>query len=327
MHLLAGRSCRYIGTPEAGDEGMSHLKTAVALFERLNDQGKVGEAYSSLCTLADHFGEPGISKEAFLSSQKAFNLARDPAGLAVLQRKSGILFDSRRVINFIEDAVETFKKANSMVELARCYNNLGGEQFYIGEPDKARDRFLQAIETYRLFDFYEVDAPLNNLGLVQLQLGELSHARDSLLEAERRASESFNVICIESNLATLEWKSGSTVDAVKRVKKLLPLVEKSGEPMIQDYFAFNYAASLSRVGRHEEALEWLEKYEPNKWKNDESLVVAKRMKAKARILEALGRDFEAKAAQHEADYGFTTNRPQKWFYELDYYPCDIHILD
>jgi tetratricopeptide (TPR) repeat protein len=214
-----------------------------------------------------------------------------------------------------------------MVELARCYNNLGGEQFYIGELDKAKDRFLQAIETYRLFDFYEVDAPLNNLGLVQLQLGELSHARDSLLEAERRASEDFNVICIESNLATLEWKSGSTVDAVKRVEKLVPLVEKSGEPMIQDYFAFNYAASLSRVGRHEEALDWLEKYEPNKWKNDESLVFAKRMKAKARILEALGRDFEAKAAQHEADHGFTTNRPQKWFYELDYYPCDIHILD
>ena len=327
MHLLAGKCCRYLGTPEAGSIGMKHLNLAVSLFNGLSDQGKVGEAYSSLATLADHFGHPEASTKAFGRSRKAFNLARDASGLAILQRKSGMIFDSRRAVGYIENAIQTFKKTDSAVELARCYNNLGGEHLYIGELDQARESLLQAIELYRRFDFYEVDAPLNNLGLVQLQLGEFSHARESLLEAEVRVSEDFNKVCVESNLATLERKTGSNEGALLRMARLVPLVEKSGEPMIQDYFAFNFSAVLSEAGRPEEALDWLERYAPNRWKNDESLVLAKRQKAKSRILTKLGRDQEAREALGLANEGFSTNRPQKSYYELDYYPCDIHILD
>lgn len=326
-HLLAGKCCRYLGTPEAGSTGMKHLKVAASLFNQMNNQGKVGEAYSSLSTLADHFADPTMSVEAFGRSQKAFNLARDATGLAILQRKSGMIYDSRRAIRFIENAIQVFKKTDSMIELARCYNNLGGEHFYIGELDLAKDMLLQALELYRRFEFYEVDASLNNLGLVQMQTGEMSHARESLAEAERRASEDFNRICVGSNLATLERLTGSPETALTKLSKLIPLVSRSGEPMIQDYFAFNFAASLFDARQYEKALEWLEKYPPNKWKGDDSLILAKRLTAKSKILTKLGRNPEAEGARDEANRRFRTNRPQKWYYELDYYPCDIHILD
>jgi hypothetical protein len=87
------------------------------------------------------------------------------------------------------------------------------------------------------------------------------------------------------------------------------------------------AASLSVAQQEGRALEWLEKYPPNKWKGDDALIMAKRLKAKSKILAKLGRKTEAEDAQGQANRGFRTNRPQKWFYELDYYPCDIHILD
>jgi len=326
-HLLAGRSCRYLGTSEAGSMGMKHLKMAVTLFNQMNDQVKVGEAYSSLSTLADHFADPATSIEAFGRSQKAFNLARDATGLAILQRKSGMIYDSRRAIQFMENAIHVFKKTDSMIELARCYNNLGGEHFYIGDFDLAKDKLLQALELYRRFEFYEVDAALNNLGLVQMHTGEMSHARESLAEAERRASEDFIRICVGSNLSTLERLTGSPETAFEKLSRLVPLVSKSGEPMIQDYFAFNMAVSLFDSRQYEKALEWLEKYPPNKWKGDDALILAKRQMAQSKILAKLGRIPEAEEAREQATRGFRTNRPQKWYYELDYYPCDIHILD
>jgi tetratricopeptide (TPR) repeat protein len=326
-HLLAGKCCRYLGTAEAGSVGIRHLKDAVSLYSAINDQSKVGEAYSSLSTLADHFDKSALSKESFDRSRKAFNLARDTTGLAILQRKSGMIYDARQVIRFIENAIQVFKKTDSTIELARCYNNLGGEHFYIGELDQAKESLLQALELYRRFEFYEVDAPLNNLALVQMQTGELLQARESLLEAERRASEDFNRICVGSNLATLDRLTGSPDDARDRMSDLIPLVSKSGEPMIQDYFAFNMATLLSAQRRYEDALDWLEKYPPNKWKGDDGLIMAKRMLSKSKILAGLRRDREAEEAEDQARQGFRTNRPQKWFYELDYYPCDIHILD
>ena len=326
-HLLAGKSCRYLGTPEAGRTGISHLQESVSLFEKTNDQTRAGEALSSLATIADHFGDQKLCAESFGRSQKAFNLARDPTGLAILGRKSGMIYDARRVVGFIRSALEVFEKTDSYLEIARCYNNLGGEYFYLGDLSESRASLLRALELYRRFEFYEVDAALNNLGLVQMQLGELSQARDSLEEAERRACEDFNAICIGSNLGMLYRVARTGEDALSKLSSLVPLVLRSGEPMIQDYFAFNMASLLYDAGRYEQALEWLERFSPNTWKRDDSLVMAKRMRARARILSKLGRESEAAETGSRADALFKTGRPQRWFYELDFYPCDVHILD
>ncbi len=324
--LLAGRCCRYIGTADAGVAGIEHLRQAAALFESLNNQQELGTTFSALSTLLDHYGDHEEAVTCFGRSQKAFNLANDSIGLAVLQRKSGMIYDSRRAIDFIKTAMEVFRRTNATIELARCLNNLGAEECYIGAFESAKTNFLEAIETYRKIDSYEIDASLNNLGLVYMQTGQMKEAYQVLKEAEKRTSEDFNKICSSTNLATLDRLSGNVAESYRRLSELIPLVAKSGEILIQDYFAFNMAMVLDKLGRPPEALEWLERFPPNNWKGDIELVRAKRLKAKSIMLQKLGRK-EAEEPLREAEAVFRTTRPQKWFYQLDYYPCDIHILD
>jgi hypothetical protein len=111
------------------------------------------------------------------------------------------------------------------------------------------------------------------------------------------------------------------------LSRLIPLVERSGEPLIQDYFAFNLSTVLRALGKYQEALEWVEKYPPNDWKGDTALVKAKRLRLRGLILAGLGREDEGVNDLEASNRIFLTNRPQKWFYELGYYPCDIHFLD
>lgn len=326
-NLIVGECCRYIGTKEAGIEGLRSLQQSVDAFEALGKQQELGKALSSLSTVLDHFGRHREAIACFGRSQKAFNLARDETGLAVLERKSGMIYDSRRSIQFIEAAMRTFRRTGATIEMARCLNNIGMEFFYLGDFASAKKSLLDALETYRRIDAYEVDSTLNNLGVVYTQTGEVGKAHDMLVEAEKRSSEDFNRICSSSNLAILERLAGKPEVAVLMLKNLVPLVEKSGESLIQDYFAFNMATTLSCVGRQNEALEWLEKFKPNEWKGDVELVKAKRLRAKSVILQRLGHDSDADEARREAETIFRTKRPQKWFYELDHYPCDIHVLD
>ncbi len=326
-HLIAGECCRYIGTKEVSAEAVRHLEDAVNGFQLLGRQQELGRALSALATVLDHFGNFDKAVKRFGESQKAFNLARDETGLAVLQRKSGMIYDSRRAIGYIGSALETFRRTGATIETARCLNNLGAELMYLGDFDCAQKNLLEALETYRRIDAYEVDASLNNLGVVYTVTGELGKARSMFEEAETRSSEAFNDICSSSNLAILERMEGRPELALSKLESLIPQVEGSGESLIQDYFSFNLATTLASLGRHREALRWLEWYEPNSWKGDAELVKAKRLKAKAGSLRSLGLASEADAALKEAEVLFRTRRPQKWFYELDYYPCDIHILD
>ena len=64
----------------------------------------------------------------------------------------------------------------------------------------------------------------------------------------------------------------------------------------------------------------------NTYKDDKELAQAKRTYALLGIYEMQGGvqnvSHEERAKMEEV---FATMRPQKWLYETDYYPCDIHI--
>jgi tetratricopeptide (TPR) repeat protein/nucleoside-triphosphatase THEP1 len=326
-YLLAGRCCRYLGTAEKGRKGIEYLELSARLFEERKDVHKTAIAFSVLSTLYDHFGRLEKAIDCFGKSQRFYNQARDSIGLATLQRKSGMIYDSRRAIDFINHALAVFERTGSMIEVGRCLNNLGAEQFYIGQFEAAEASLLRAVETYRRIDSYEVDAPLNNLGMVLTQAGRMRQALRFLSEADQRASEDFDKICIASNIASIERLEQEPEKAHERLSGVTGLVKKSGEPLIQDYFAFNMAAVLGSLGKPREAMEWLEMYPPNSWKRDDGLVDAKRSSAKSKFLRMLGDSAEAEEVRLHAEAILRTTRPQKWFYALDYYPCDIHLLD
>ena len=326
-HLLAGKCCRYIGTIEASERGREHLEVAARVFEKTQNQHMRGTTYSILSTFSDHFGNHEQAVEYYGESQKAFNLARDLTGLAELQRKSGMIRDSRRAIDIITGAISVFTKSGSMIELARCYNNLGAEHLYLGQFEPAESNLSQALEIYRKIDSYEIDAPLNNLGIAYTRTKRLESAYDVLSEAESKATEDFDRICILTNIAMIHSLRSDFTGGFEVLSRLIPLVERSGEPLIQDYFAFNLSTVLLAMGRYREALEWVEKYPPNEWKGDTALVRAKRLRLRGTILSRLGRETEGMKDLETSNKIFLTNRPQKWFYELSYYPCDIHFLD
>ena len=66
---------------------------------------------------------------------------------------------------------------------------------------------------------------------------------------------------------------------------------------------------------------------PTSGKETRPSSMAKRLRLRGTILSRLGRETEGMKDVETSNQIFLTNRPQKWFYELGYYPCDIHFLD
>ena len=138
----------------------------------------------------------------------------------------------------------------------------------MGQFESAESSLSHALEIYRKIDSYEIDAPLNNLGIAYMQMKRFDNAYDVLSEAESKATEDFDRICILTNIAMIHSLRGEFTESFEILSRLIPLVERSGEPLIQDYFAFNLSTVLLAMGRYREALEWVEKYPPNEWKGD-----------------------------------------------------------
>lgn len=325
--LIAGKSSRYIGTKLAGTQGILYLKRAAAIYEKLNEKQSLAEIYSALATVLDHFAHHDSAEKYFGKSQVLYNETNDLLGLAVLERKSGMIYDSRRVIGYLKQAKDTFLKTGATIEVARCLSNLGAEQCYIADFQSATSSLNQSIEAYRKIDSYEIDAPLNNLGIVQTQLKDYASAERSLTEARERANEDFNLLCTTMNLSNLDLLRGAVNQGFARLLEVQPKIDQSGEPLIQDYYAYNLTSFLVRQDKLEEALEWLNKYPVNEWKRDKNLAIAKRQRMNSHILKMQGKNTEAERLERESREAFSTKRPQKWFYELDYYPADIHLLD
>lgn len=325
--LLAGRACRYMNTKDSGNEGIDYLRRAAERYESLEDKAKLAETYSILSTVLDHFSKHVSAVKYYGKSQIASNEANDILGLAILQRKSGMVYDSRRAIPYIEEAKRTFEKLNATIEIARCLNNLGMERFYLGEFQTAKKNLEESIDLYRKIDGYEIDAAINNLGIVLTQLGETSLAHTVLNEALEKAGNEYRRSTAIMNLSIVDWLEGRINEGYLRMKQLATSIDMQAEPIIQDYYGFNMASFLLNLGNSNEAMEWLEKYPVNEWKNDEILAQGKRLSLKAKILTLQGRLDEAGRCKKMSEEIFVTHRPQKWFYQLGYYPCDIHLLD
>ena len=325
-HTLLSRCHRLIGTDESGDAALDHARKAARIMRGI-DSRQAGDAYTYLATVCDHFlGDVSETQQAYRRAMQCYQ--GHPQSLARLRRKAGMVMQSRRAISAMESALQVFEKYKMNIEKARCLNNLGAECLYIGS---LQDSFLflsRSLEEFRMLGTHEIDIPLNNLGLCHLQNGKHEKAMQDFNEALCRVSEPYNEAAIKINLSTAHRKKGDTLQSSEILAEVEDLVMDIAEPTLRDYYGFNRGIAHQKLGEWDAAIEWLTKFPVNTYKNDRKLAWAKRTRAlfETYRMQGYGQGI-GEAEEEKIVQIFSTTRPQRWFYEEDYYPCDIHIWD
>lgn len=325
VHTMLARCHRILGTAESGAKALSHARTAASMAEG-GDPVRAGDAYAYLATVCDHFeGDDSEVRRAFQKATKYYQGHRPE--LAVLYRKCGMVMESRLAIDKMRLSLPVFEEHRMDIEAARCLNNIGAECLYVGLFEESYESLSASLEKFRRLGTHEVDMPLNNLGLLYLQKGDYRRAMQRFEDALDRQSEPYNEIAITTNMSTTYRKDGRSQKAMEILASMEKTVMDNAEPTLLDYYGFNRSAVHRDLGEWDAAREWLLKFHPNTYKNDRKLVWAKRARALSGICElegapGVGIDDEAKMQRI-----FGTRRPQRWFYEADYYPCDLHVWD
>ena len=323
---LLSRCHRLIGTDGAGAEALANAREATRIMQG-RDSKQAGDAYAYLATVCDHFlGNDPATRRAYRKATKCYQ--DHPQALAQLYRKSGMVMEPRQAIRMMEHSLRIFEKCSMNIEKARCLNNMGVECLYIGSFHESFSFLSRSLEAFRMLGTHEVDIPLNNLGLYHLQNMEYENAMQHFNDAIYRFSEQYNKAAIMVNISTTYRKKGDAREAIRILSELEETVMDVSEPTLRDYYGFNRGIAHRELGEWDAAREWLMKFPVNTYKDDRALAWAKRMRALSETYGMQGDGQGIGAAEEEqVDKIFSTMRPQRWFYEEDYYPCDIHMWD
>lgn len=113
-------------------------------------------------------------------------------------------------INYAEK-IDDIRQKNLM--LGTCHNNLGLSYWYSNDLTKAKSQFYLA-KQYLANIGYDIFRVLNNISMCYLLEGDLSKAYKYLLQAKALNIDCiFEKLCIQSNLAIIEWKLGQKESA------------------------------------------------------------------------------------------------------------------
>ncbi|MCM1307003.1 MAG: ATP-binding protein [Butyrivibrio sp.] len=113
-------------------------------------------------------------------------------------------------ISYAED-IDDIRQKNLM--LGTCHNNLGLSYWYSNDLANAKTHFYMA-KQYLENIGYDIFRVLNNISMCYLLEGDLSKAYKYLLQAKVLNIDCiFEKLCIQSNLAIIEWKLGKKESA------------------------------------------------------------------------------------------------------------------
>ena len=332
-YLLLSRCHRLKGVGNTNrDLSIDFAEKSRNMLEEIDSKGGVddvdgilGKAYSYLATVYDHFGQYDKAEEIFGKALQHYN--NNPLEISILHRKSGMVLQPRRAIESMKIALNEFEKNHMTVEKARCLNNMGAESFFIGDFSNSSNYLGQSMELFRKLGSPEIDNPVNNMGLSHLQSKDYSKAMQFFNDALCGSSQIYSKIFIKMNLATAYRKQNNPREALDILSKIEPDIFNYSEEVLNDYYGFNRASVHYDLGEYEDAKLWIEKYPVNNYKKDRDLARAKRQSMLSSICEKMNDFDDAERFKKSSTKLFETKRPQKWFYILDYYPCDLHILD
>lgn len=113
-------------------------------------------------------------------------------------------------ISYAEE-IDDIRQKNLM--LGTCHNNLGLSYWYSNDLANAKTHFYMA-KQYLENIGYDIFRVLNNISMCYLLEGDLSKAYKYLLQAKALNIDCiFEKLCIQSNLAIIEWKLGKKESA------------------------------------------------------------------------------------------------------------------
>lgn len=136
---------------------------------------------------------------------------------AMYLRNQGLVKSHIELKRSYEEAISYAEKIDDIRQknlmLGTCHNNLGLSYWYSNDLKNAKDHFYMA-KQYLENIGYDIFRVLNNISMCYLLEGDLSKAYKYLLQAKALNIDCiFEKLCIQSNLAIIEWKLGKKESA------------------------------------------------------------------------------------------------------------------
>lgn len=240
---------------------LERLEEALHLFAALQD--RQGEA-DTLNYLGIAQTKLGRYRDAIASHTRSLEISRalgDQHGEALTSQNICLtrlyLGESREAITCYEGALHLLAKVGAPV--AEVFNGLGGAYSQLGEPRKAREHYIRALELSRAAeDQARVASLLNNLGLLLADQGDLGAALDyygQALEAQRKLGDLEWEARILNNRGLAYLSLGEAKRALDHFKLALPirraLKDYRGELNTLDNLGF----ALERLGEVTKAID------------------------------------------------------------------------
>ncbi len=136
---------------------------------------------------------------------------------AMYLRNQGLVQSHMELKESYEEAIIYAEKIDDIRQknlmLGTCHNNLGLSYWYSNDLTNAKSHFYTAKQHLENIG-YDIFRVLNNISMCYLLEGDLSKAYKYLLQAKALNIDCiFEKLCIQSNLAIIEWKLGQKESA------------------------------------------------------------------------------------------------------------------
>ena len=250
------------------DEALRHYGDSLEIRRRLDQKSGIA---TSLSEIARVYRMQGNLEEAQTSLEEGLRLRQeigDRAGIGTsLINLGGFHLDlghHEEALRNYKDSLQIQREIGSEMDQAICLNNIGLVYLERGEFGDARTNFEQALTLRQKANIpYEIGETLHNLGETAAGMAQYDEAVDyylRALEQMRAAQRDLGVAASLHGMGVILASQGRFRAALESHREAVDTLEKSGE---EGYWLVvvtgRYGASLSAVGRFDEARDVLEK--------------------------------------------------------------------
>ncbi len=233
-------------------QSLNFAKQSLEIAERMNKQGKVADALSSIGVIYWQMGNFNMALDYHLEAQSIYTKIEDEIGIARTNTNIGIIFSDQsyyeNALDYFFRALRIYEQNDHLIGMAVVMNNIGMVYEHQKDFEMARSYHLQSLEIkVEQNDIKGMSFSYNNLGLVYQGLGDMEQAREyfyKALEIRETLNDKREIANSLSNLGYLYYLLQNNDNArtyLQRAIKLYKDVEdKSGIAKTYNYLGMLY---------------------------------------------------------------------------------------